>query len=184
MSEMKEEMDSFDESKNNNKTRKTKTTARPIHSRPPIRQDDDGFYRPSCVQEVKDLVIWAKQPFHFGMRPGPLSIRVRGAGHSFPRKAIYTNSIPGLNPREINIRLCKMRKVTWVDEAEGIVDAQAGVNLRCDPNNPRYSNMQNGLLQQLAAKNWTFIDLGGIVAQTVGGFLSTGSAGACVCVCV
>ena len=126
----------------------------------PVEISSDGFYRPSTIGEVQALIKWAKQPFHVGLPNGPLAIRVRGAGHTFPRRATFTNSDPGVNPREINIRLCKMREVTWVDEDEGIVDAEAGINLRCDPNNYRYSDMKNGLLQELASKNWTLLDLG------------------------
>lgn len=69
-----------------------------------------------------------------------------------------------------------MRRITWHDEANGIVEAEAGINLRWDPENPS-STKENGLLQQLSDKGWTLLDLGGIVAQTVGGFLSTGSSG-------
>ena len=170
--------------------------ASPIVNDPSPIEYRGGFYYPKTKEQVQQLVQWARRPskrtFDFVVHdaPGflqkinllgeqPLTVRVRGAGHSFPRRKTFTNSNPGLNPREVNIRLDEMRSVTWHDPEEGIVDVEAGINLRYDPTNPRFSDEENGLLQILSrkGKGWTLKDLGGIVMQTLGGYLSTGSAG-------
>ncbi len=59
-----------------------------------------------------------------------------------------------------------------------LVKVQAGCRLNVDPEDPTgQSKEANGLCAQLQARGWALPDLGGIAAQSIAGFLSTGSAG-------
>jgi FAD/FMN-containing dehydrogenase len=149
---------------------------------PVIPIGTDGFYHPCSEEEIIALV-------HKAAAEG-LQIRVRGAAHSIAH-AIYTNPGPGDPPvpnkvseqkppqgPNLNLMLNGYRQLTWIDEEQGIVEVEAGLNLGVDPYDPtKTSTPDNGLLYQAWQKGWTLCDLGGITHQTVSGFFSTGSAG-------
>jgi len=147
-----------------------------------IKKAQDGFYHPETEEQIICLV---KKAYDEGIQ-----IRVRGSGHSIAW-AIYTDQgannqpIPNKVQHEeapegpnINIMLDKYAKLTWEDEANGIVVVDSGIHLGLDPNDPTgTSTLENGLLYQVFKKGFGFSDLGGITQQTVSGFLMTGSAG-------
>jgi len=131
-----------------------------------IPKDENGFYHPSNEQEIKDLILYAK-------REGK-KIRVRGSAHSV-KGAIYAKGDNG-----INIMLDKIREV-HIDKEKMQVTVQAGCHLGRDPYDPSgTSNLINSLFYQLDQAGLAVPDMGGIIHQTVGGFLSTGSAGGSV----
>ena len=145
-----------------------------------ISQGSDGFYHPASEEELIGLVKKANQE-------GRL-LRVRGSAHSVAC-AIYTDPCtedenhvnketppPGDN---LNVMLDKYRAIVNVDEENMLVTVQAGINLGEDPNDPTgTSTLENSLLYQLwNDKGWTLSDLGGVIHQTVSGFVSTGSSG-------
>jgi hypothetical protein len=127
-----------------------------------------GFFHPSSEEEVAALVKYAKE--------NNLQVRVRGAAHSVA-KAIYTDHYnrDKTPEREINIVLDKMIKVSF-DDAKKEATAQAGCHLGVDPTDPT-STLENSLFYQLDQHGWALPSTGGISEQTVGGFVSTGSAG-------
>lgn len=131
----------------------------------------DSFYHPTNEQDVIDLVTFA--------RANKLKVRVRGSAHSVPA-AIYTDNFdeaPPSNDRNINIILDKMCAIA-VDPDRKQVTVQAGCHLGYDPYDPTHtSTEQNSLFHHLQQHNLAFPDMGGIVQQTVAGFLSTGSSG-------
>jgi len=76
-------------------------------------------------------------------------------------------------------------RLVWVDESNGIIEAEAGIHLGYDPNDPTgTSTLENSLLYQAFKKGFTLSDLGGISHQTVSGFLMTGSAGGTLQYCI
>lgn len=128
----------------------------------------DGYYHPADETEVAALILWA----------GKLkkAIRVRGSAHSV-REAIY----PGASERSgtsegITLLLDRMIAVSF-DEPNLRVTVQAGCHLGRDPSDAETSTLENGFFKQLHDKGWAVPDMGGIIHQTIGGFLSTGSAG-------
>ena len=71
-----------------------------------------------------------------------------------------------------------MRALEWVDEAAGVIEAEPGINLGWDPEDPfGVSTLENSLLHQIFVKGWAVDTLGGITHQTLAGFTATGSAG-------
>ena len=142
----------------------------------------DGFYHPETEDQIVALVKKAHEQH--------LQIRVRGAAHSVAR-AIYTDPGAGLPPvrntvseqipprgPNINVMLDRFNKLEWIDEANGVVEVEAGIHLGHDPQDPTgISTRDNSLLYQAFKKGWALNDLGGITHQTVSGFLSTGSSG-------
>ena len=133
---------------------------------PPVRMDRDGITRPESIDKVQDLVQWIKQ------QRG--RIRVVGAKHATPNDKLGTD-VP--DDRHVLVSLDKIRDLTWPNGVTaGIAEVGAGNNLGVDPAN-KYSTEDNALLPRLAAQGWTLLGLAGITEQTVGGFLSTGSAG-------
>ncbi len=124
-----------------------------------------GFYHPSNEEEVKYLIRLAKKERK--------NIRVRGSAHSV-KDAIYAED------NGINIMLDKMREVR-IDKDKMQVTVQAGCHLGRDPYDPSgTSNLINSLFYQLDQQGLAVPDMGGIIHQTVGGFISTGSAGGSV----
>ncbi len=139
---------------------------------------EDGFYHPNSEADISNLIKYAVN--------NKLKVRVRGATHSVAW-AIYSDQ--GFQPNSttiqqapgggnINIMMDRMNKFTWIDEEKGVAEVEAGIHIGVDPYDPSdESNLNNSLLLQAADKGWTLSDLGGITHQTIGGFLSTGSAG-------
>lgn len=143
-----------------------------------INKGSDGFYHPVNEEQIVALVNYA--------RSNKLKIRCRGAAHSVAW-AIYTdsrgipNGVSEQNPPDgpnVNVMLDQYNRLTWIDEAKGIIEVETGIHLGYDPEDPTHtSTLANSLLFQAFEKGWALSDLGGITHQTVGGFLSTGSAG-------
>lgn len=140
----------------------------------------DGFHHPASEQDLIDLV---KIAYREGRQ-----LRVRGAAHS-PCDAVYTDPAgtranrvdvqtppPGPN---LNLMLDRYRGWRVRDEARKLVEADAGIHLGADPNDPTgTATLETSLLWQLATeKGWTLEDTGGITHQTVSGFTATGSSG-------
>ena len=144
-------------------------------SGPPIPKDENNFYHPSSEQEIIDLVDYA--------RGNGYHVRVRGAGHSMVQ-AIFTDGndqdtvdVLATPPdgNDINILLDKYNRI--VSRDGDYVTVQAGIHLGRDPIDPN-STLENSMLYQINERYGLAVDaLGGISHQTVGGFLSTGSAG-------
>src|ERR1051325_10910824 len=148
----------------------------------PISKAADGFYHPKSEDDIIALVKKAYAE--------NLQIRCRGAAHSLAW-AIYTDPGAGFpevpnkvseqeppNGPNLNLMLDQMNHLTWIDESHGIVEAEAGIHLGWDFEDPTgVSTLNNSLLYQAFQKGWGLEDLGGIIHQTVGGFLSTGSSG-------
>lgn len=138
----------------------------------------DGYYHPRTEEELVTLV---KTAYNDG-----LQVRCRGAAHSVAQ-AIYTDPAEGSpavpnkvseqtppNTSNLNISLDRMKQMNWIDEANGIVEAEAGINL--GPN-PGRSTLEESFLYKIWNKGWALEDLGGITHQTISGFMMTGSAG-------
>lgn len=104
-------------------------------------------------------------------------IRVRGAGHSVAQ-TFATDAPSNGTANSINVMLSKMYNMTF-DDATMQVKVDAGCHLGVDPFDPTgISTLDNSLCHRLwKEKGWAIPDLGGITHQTVGGFLTTGSAG-------
>ena len=136
-----------------------------------LSTDSHGFYHPSSEDEIRNLIFYAKKT---GKK-----IRVRGSAHSV-KEAIYTSRDWQKSENGIDIMLDKMREVK-IDKAKRKVTVQAGCHLGRDPYDPSgTSNLINSLFYQLDAVGLAVPDMGGIIHQTVGGFISTGSAGGSV----
>lgn len=145
-----------------------------------LTPDQWGFYHPSNEQEVALLVQMANRE--------KKQIRTCGAAHS-QSWAIYTDpvtsgpnvtnqEIPPPDTTQINLLLDQMMDVTLLDRHQGLVRAQAGVHLGHDPSDiSGTSTLKNSLLYQLWQQGLTLSEVGGIIHQTLGGFMSTGSAG-------
>ena len=142
--------------------------------------DQDGFAHPATEEELVELV---RSAYREGRQ-----LRVRGAAHSVSH-AIYTDPLgdmrndveqqtppPGAN---VNVMLDRYRGWRVVDEEQRLVEADAGIHLGADPNDPIGSaTLETSLLYQLwEQKGWTISETGGISHQTVSGFTATGSAG-------
>ncbi|MCE0558515.1 D-arabinono-1,4-lactone oxidase [Motilimonas sp. E26] len=147
----------------------------------PLKPDQFGLYHPASNDDVIALVNFAREH--------KKSVRTCGAAHS-QSWAIYTDaamlqpnvtnqSPPEVNSNEINIILDQMMQVELINPSLNIVRAQAGVHLGYDPSDiTGQSSEQNSLLYQLWHNyKLTVSELGGITHQTLGGFISTGSAG-------
>ncbi|MFQ5708598.1 MAG: D-arabinono-1,4-lactone oxidase [bacterium] len=135
-----------------------------------IALGSDGFYHPGDEAEICQLVQYAN------LRG--LKIRVRGAGHSVA-SAIYTHRPRTHQTHDggLNLMLDKMYKVTF-DDARMQVTVQGGCHLGKDPSDPtQTSTEKNSLFYQLDQRGWALPTTGGIIHQTVAGFLATGSAG-------
>jgi FAD/FMN-containing dehydrogenase len=102
------------------------------------------------------------------------TVRVRGAGHSVPAAIVPKDGAP---PRLVELLLDRMI-ATRFDDATRRATVQAGCHLGRDPKDPTgTSTYENGLFSQLDQHGWAVSHMGGIIHQSVGGFLSTGSSG-------
>lgn len=138
-----------------------------------IKIGADGFYHPATEEQIQALIKHANQ--------NKLKVRVRGAGHSVDQ-AIYTDqgdaggidimldqlSFDPKNPDD-KVRI-NAKKMT--------ATVKSGCHLGFDPYDPAgVSSWHNSLLYQLDQAGFAVPDLGGIIHQAVGGFISTGSSG-------
>jgi hypothetical protein len=139
----------------------------------------DGFHHPATEEELIDLVAMAN-------REGR-GLRVRGSAHSVAH-AIYTDPHAGLANRvnhqappggeNVDVMLDRYRGWRVKDEANRLVEAQAGIHLGADAGDPTQgATLESSLLFGLAQRGWTLADTGGITRQTISGFTATGSSG-------
>jgi phage shock protein PspC (stress-responsive transcriptional regulator) len=135
----------------------------------------DGYYHPKDEEQVRQLILRASKE--------GLQVRVRGSGHSI-KHAIYTDSFGKEPPRDsIEIMLDQLNfegsdEKVRIDKAKREVRVKAGCHLGEDPYDiAGVSSLVNSLLYQLDQQGFAVPDLGGIIHQTVGGFLATGSSG-------
>ncbi len=144
-----------------------------------IEPGADGLYHPATEAEVIALIALSRE--------NGTKHRARGSTHSVAW-SIYTDPVAGTPPNrtleqapppgEINLAFDKMRSVDWVDEANGVVEVEPGINLGWDPQDPfGVSTLENSLLHQIFKRGWAVDTLGGITHQTLAGFTATGSAG-------
>lgn len=129
-----------------------------------LPRDPRGAVHPCDVIEVAALVREAA-------RQGR-QVRVRGSGHSIPA-AIVTDTFLSGRGRGVDVVLDRLRDV-WIDARASRVVVGAGVRFGADPYDP---HADEGLCPQLDRAGFALPNLGGIVHQTVVGFLLTGSAG-------
>ncbi|MEO9462260.1 MAG: hypothetical protein ABJ242_05945 [Marinomonas sp.] len=140
----------------------------------------DGLYHPANEAEVIALIQYAQA--------NNKQVRGRGATHSVAW-SIYTDPEGNTPPNrtleqhppqdgQINIAFDKMRALDWIDETAGIIEAEPGINLGWDPEDPfGVSTLENSFLHQIFEKGWAVNTLGGITHQTLAGFTASGSAG-------
>ena len=128
-----------------------------------------AFHHPASEADVIALVRKARSE-------GAL-LRVRGSGHSV-EDAIHAPREGGASGQAaLHLLLDRMIGVTF-DDSTMRATVQAGCHLGRDPSDPaKSSTWDNGLFPQMDARGWAVPDMGGIIHQSVGGFLSTGSAG-------
>ena len=123
----------------------------------------------STVAEVQSAVLLAKKEKKI--------LRIAGSEHSLPA-AIFPKDgsgvtlllMEGLRKVEIQ-RVTRERGKKWLYCRIG-----AGCYLGKDPLD-RFSEIQNSACYQVAELGFGFPELGGIIQQSVGGFIMTGSAG-------
>ncbi len=103
-------------------------------------------------------------------------ICLRGSAHSFP--IIGDLEQQGKDGRKYKfVMLSKMNAVN-INKKKSTVTVQAGCKLGLDPFDPTgTSTTENSLCYQLDQAGLGLPDLGGIIHQSVGGFLATGSSG-------
>ncbi|HMP32383.1 MAG TPA: FAD-binding protein, partial [Saprospiraceae bacterium] len=125
------------------------------------------YYIPKTTDEIATLINEAKRQNK--------SLVVRGSGHSYPM-------IPTLEAQSscIYMLMSKFRKVSFIDSKMQVI-VEGGCNLGRDPFDPTgTSTTENSLFYQVFKHGWSIPEMGGIIHQTVGGFLSTGSSGGSV----
>lgn len=152
-------------------------------TQPPIPRGPDGFFHPGCEADVIALVNYAREQ--------RLQVRARGATHSIAL-SIYSDPVGGLPvnktleqapPRGANIDIAfdRMMALDWIDEDNGVVEAEPGIHLGRDPQDPfGASTLENSFLHQIFQRGWAIDITGGIIHQTLAGFTGTGSAGGSV----
>ena len=123
----------------------------------------------SCVEEVQSAVLKAKREKKI--------LRVAGSEHSVPA-AIFPKDGSGVSLLLMEgLRKVEIQK----EQREGFKKwlycrIGAGCYLGKDPLD-RFSEIQNSACYQVNALGFGFPELGGIIQQSVGGFIMTGSAG-------
>ncbi len=136
-----------------------------------IARRADGFYHPKNEGEIIDLIQLA--------RANDLKVRVRGAAHSSAKAAIYTGDFSSPPPADddLNLILDQMYAIEFDDE-QMRATVEAGCHFGYDPLDPTgVSKLETSLVYRLQQRGWALPITGGIIRQTIGGFLSTGSSG-------
>jgi D-arabinono-1,4-lactone oxidase len=121
------------------------------------------------VEEVQDAIREALEK--------KLTVRAGGSQHSAPQAVFGSNGA-----EEIRIKLeGRLRDIQLVEQTDDyvIVRAGAGANLGIDPSDP-LSNEQNSFTRFADRLGYALPILGGMSHQTIGGYMSTGSAGGSV----
>jgi len=127
----------------------------------------DGYYRPATTGEIAALIDRARREHQH--------LRVRGATHSVD-PGVYADSHNGSGPG-FNLLLDWFDRLAIDFTGRGVV-VGAGRHLGRDPWDPTgNATQERGLFWCLHQQGLALPDMGGITHQTVGGFLSTGSAG-------
>ena len=155
-------------------------TSAPIHTATIETQPIDGvtYYLPATVDEVCFLVNQAWQT--------NTVVCLRGAAHSRPLiSSLEAEATAG----RLYMILSKLDSVHFDDNLKQVA-VGGGCHLGLDPSDPttppNASTLANSLLYQLDQHRpdltkpllgWAIPDMGGIIHQTIGGFLSTGSSG-------
>ena len=136
-----------------------------------IAPDAKNIYHPETETDIVELVQHAAA--------NHLQVRVRGAAQSVDAAIFTDDASAGKN---INIMLNRMRQVV-ITPGSTIVTAQAGCNLGFDPFEPvdegapnDRSTETNGLFYLLQQNGLAIPNVTDAIHQTVGGFMSTGSA--------
>lgn len=126
------------------------------------------YWLPADNQEVISLVEEAHRNKEV--------ICMRGSAHSFPIIGDLENQARDGRKYRF-VMLSKMDAVS-IEAQTGLATVQAGCHLGKDPYDPTgISYEENSFLYQIDQAGWALSDLGGIVHQTIGGFMSTGSSG-------
>jgi hypothetical protein len=131
--------------------------------------------RPRSVRELGRIVRDARREKKL--------VRVIGSRHSAPL-AIFGDAPPcprGRRPSDarcVHVSLDALDRIVDVDRARRRISVQAGMRIGVDPGHA--DSADNNLLLHLRELGWALGDLGGIVHQTLGGFLATGSSGGSV----
>ena len=134
----------------------------------PIVPEEIPLTPVSSVEEVTQAILNAKLE-------GKI-VRVAGSEHSVSDAIFPKNGVTLLLTEDL-------RKVEIKDEKEEdgkkwlYCRIGAGCYLGVNPLEPLGSDLQNSACYQLAEKGYGFPELGGIIHQSIGGFISTGSAG-------
>lgn len=140
----------------------------------PWSPDYKNLCKLSSVEEVKQKILEAKGKNQI--------IRVAGAQHSIPQ-AVFDDR----EHKIIHVKLeDKLREITLtVDSENGIAKARvgAGCNLGIDPSDPD-SNEHNSFTRTIQKAGYALPILGGMSHQTIGGFISTSSAGGSLKYCL
>jgi len=130
--------------------------------------NDVTYWLPSTEAEVIDLVNEAQAHGEV--------ICLRGSAHSFPLIGDIEHEAKSGRKRRY-VMMSKMNAVS-IDKKRSTVTVQSGCKLGLDPFDPTgISKKENALCYLLNKAGLALPDLGGIIHQSVGGFLSTGSSG-------
>ncbi|GLB42811.1 putative D-arabinono-1,4-lactone oxidase [Lyophyllum shimeji] len=133
------------------------------HATSGVNPFPNKLVKPRTLEDIQKVVKDAR-------RKG-LKVRVIGAAHSSPPEIILDIPDPD---KVVLLSLTNYRGVT-VDH-KGFATVKAGTNLGQDPGDPD-STLDNSFAKIVDDLGWAIPETGGIIHQTVGGFLQTGSAG-------
>ncbi|CAG8701508.1 2683_t:CDS:1 [Ambispora leptoticha] len=128
--------------------------------------------KPKSENEIQDIIKDAVNA------ATPTIVRVIGSNHSWSRAIFDAKDIP----KTTNVKFISLTNLRGVEKFEptseqtATVTVWAGTNIGKDPRD-KDSTLENSLTYQLDQHGYSLPDTGGISHQTVGGFLSTGSAG-------
>lgn len=128
--------------------------------------------RPRSRREIRDVIAWASATRSH--------VRVVGSGHSVPAAISADNPASQLAPRpsvvpDRHLQLDRLNRIINVDRWRRRVTVEAGMHLGPAPGSPE--SLHASLVLHLDRLALALPDLGGIVHQSVAGFLATGSAG-------
>lgn len=132
----------------------------------------NNYYLPQSISDVQFLITKARQE--------KAEIRVTASAHSVPQ-SIYPDAggaKPAIFVMMSYMRSVKFQQVTLNGVLTNQAVVEAGCNLGLDPFDPtNISTWENSLFMQMDQKGFAVPDMGGIIHQQIGGFLSTGSSG-------
>lgn len=128
-----------------------------------------GVYHPDTEDEIREYVLYA--------RAKGLKLRVRGAGLS-TKEAVYTDKdFEGAAAEEINLCLDRMKGIEF-DDDKMQATVQSGCRFGSDANDPGQSaKLKNSLCYQLDKRGWALPVLGGVLQESVGGYILVGAHG-------